>query len=651
MQSDLSPNGHHPLVTMLILSEKSLSAHSQRRYSLQDSGDGVLRLAPTTDSSRSCSGVPAGAWAAAAAFSPYQRLTRLLSELFVPRGKVADEYARFQFLDSVQATCSYLRGILTIHATLVGAGLGTDAAGATSATLSWILKDGTGMLGSLLFSYGFATSFDSEVKFWRLFADVINDIGLTMELLAPLAGPHWFLPVTCTANLCKSLCGVAAGATRVAISQHFACEGNVAEVQAKEGTQETAVSLLGLALGLLLSPYLNASFSLQAAAFAALTIIHVIANYYAVTCLALITLNRGRLLSMLCNSAQTSIGSDGVGTDDLGVQRRFKSSLVTAYAGRQQLALSPSLAVAMDPLVPIHIQSQIKSMWAGTGLDAVLASGAGGGGDPTPSEPCPIRLGCSWEVIAHTARQASEHQRRGSDSSKQLEDDWSRYVHVVSFSNSGDGNATMHCSSLADLFRSSSESRAACQGNGDDGAGSSAAGHLRQRKRRHSVTVVQNGDSNPMAVSRNGTQSSTAEAGRDGDAALAMLLAGGRPADGFIVVSSARGTGRVSSGFGQGQVAVGFLSGITARSKLAAYVAAWHVGRSSLGSEFASEPSMIVAGLHDLLTTGPATTHLKNQQRIAALDVIRQQLQCAGWNVDNEGLQLVDDGCRLNFQV
>ena len=39
---------------------------------------------------------------------------------------------------------------------------------------------------------------------------------------------------------------VTAGATRASITAHFALEGNLADVSAKEGAQETAVTLVGL---------------------------------------------------------------------------------------------------------------------------------------------------------------------------------------------------------------------------------------------------------------------------------------------------------------------------------------------------------------------------------------------------------------------
>lgn len=42
-----------------------------------------------------------------------------------------------------------------------------------------------------------------------------------------------------------SLPGVAGGATRAALTQHFALQGNAADVAAREASQETATTLIG----------------------------------------------------------------------------------------------------------------------------------------------------------------------------------------------------------------------------------------------------------------------------------------------------------------------------------------------------------------------------------------------------------------------
>ena len=58
----------------------------------------------------------------------------------------------------------------------------------------------------------------------------------------------------------NSLVGVAGGATRAALTEHQARRNNMADVSAKDGSQETAVGLISLLLGFLLTPQLDSFF-------------------------------------------------------------------------------------------------------------------------------------------------------------------------------------------------------------------------------------------------------------------------------------------------------------------------------------------------------------------------------------------------------
>uniref|UniRef100_A0AAV1UJ95 Protein root UVB sensitive/RUS domain-containing protein n=1 Tax=Peronospora matthiolae TaxID=2874970 RepID=A0AAV1UJ95_9STRA len=51
-------------------------------------------------------------------------------------------------------------------------------------------------------------------------------------------------------KLTPTLCGVAVGATRSSLVTHFAKRDNMADCAAKEGSQETAVKLCGLIVGI-----------------------------------------------------------------------------------------------------------------------------------------------------------------------------------------------------------------------------------------------------------------------------------------------------------------------------------------------------------------------------------------------------------------
>ena len=135
--------------------------------------------------------------------------------------------------------------------------MGNAQATATSAAIQWATRDGCGMIGGLWFSYSCSKSmyFDSHVKEFRLLADILNDAALFLDMLAPLLQQlrlntgavdlDYVLYASIAATLCRSMCGVAAGATKNAVTAHFA-KNNVADLSSKEGTQETLVSLVGM---------------------------------------------------------------------------------------------------------------------------------------------------------------------------------------------------------------------------------------------------------------------------------------------------------------------------------------------------------------------------------------------------------------------
>ena len=124
---------------------------------------------------------------------------------------------------------------------------------AVSATSQFILRDVFGSLGAVLFAASRGNSFDAYAKQYRLFADVMNNVGMALELLAPTLGQVYrqcaFLTLACLGSLARALCGVAAGATRTALTRHFAPQNNSTDVAAKEGSQETFASLVGAGVG------------------------------------------------------------------------------------------------------------------------------------------------------------------------------------------------------------------------------------------------------------------------------------------------------------------------------------------------------------------------------------------------------------------
>jgi hypothetical protein len=67
--------------------------------------------------------------------------------------------------------------------------------------------------------YCSSTRLDGNCKKWRLFADILNDMAMALELLVPMFLTY-STHILCIATALKSIVGVAGGATRAAITQH-----------------------------------------------------------------------------------------------------------------------------------------------------------------------------------------------------------------------------------------------------------------------------------------------------------------------------------------------------------------------------------------------------------------------------------------------
>ena len=225
------------------------------------------------------------------------KLLSLLKDIFLPQGypdSVSDDYMDYQIWDTLQELCSSLNGTLASHAVFKGMGVGDDKATALGATFSWLLKDGTGMVSNILFAWVKGTELDIDAKRWRLFADVVNDLAMMIDLLSPLAPSHFFTPLLCFTSICRSLVGVSGGCTRATIKQHQAKRNNAADVSAKDSSQAQLSNLIGLLLSFMVINIVSSSLLLTWCTFLLLAFLHLFFNYKACSCLVISTLNPSR---------------------------------------------------------------------------------------------------------------------------------------------------------------------------------------------------------------------------------------------------------------------------------------------------------------------------------------------------------------------
>ncbi|XP_054745217.1 RUS family member 1 [Anastrepha obliqua] len=228
-------------------------------------------------------------------------LFRFLQKIFLPKGypdSVSEDYAAYQVWDTIQAFCSTICGTLCTHAILKGIGVGNDNITAYSATVAWILKEGSGHLGRILFSWWQGSQLDVDSKKWRLRADFLNDLAMSIEIYVLPKYPNLSTQLLCVTSVIKAIVGVAGGATRAALTQHHAIRGNLADVASKDSSQETFVNLIASFIGLYLLTLIKSQ-SILYSVFIFVIIIHLYSNLKAVKAVCLRTFNESRYLITL----------------------------------------------------------------------------------------------------------------------------------------------------------------------------------------------------------------------------------------------------------------------------------------------------------------------------------------------------------------
>ncbi|KAL3102957.1 hypothetical protein niasHT_025865 [Heterodera trifolii] len=317
------------------------------------------------------------------------------AEVFLPQGypsTVSADYLDYQLYDTLQAFASSLNGTLATLAVLKGVGVGNEQATVLAAALTWILKDGVGMLARIAFAWAKGTRLDS---------DYIAFFGLIIPtLFYDLINPHFpsacFAPFACVASLLRSIVGVAGGATRMAIIRHQARRDNLADVAAKDGSQETLVNVLSLLFSLVLLPQVEGRPFTIWALFLLFTAVHLFANYRAVKCIQLETLNPNRLTLAVRHFIE-------YGTVPSIAECNRKEPILGTFAVRRNFGCPlAQLPANIGPLVAKTVNA--SSQTAATATD-VLLDHDGFAYKLSPATICVVESKCidSWLAIAEGA--------------------------------------------------------------------------------------------------------------------------------------------------------------------------------------------------------------------------------------------------------
>ncbi|KAK5116678.1 hypothetical protein LTR62_007352 [Meristemomyces frigidus] len=219
-----------------------------------------------------------------------------LLNMFLPAGyphSVTDDYLEYQIYDSLQAFASSIAGLLSSRAVLSSVGVGDSSASPTAALLLSIVQDSIGRLATIAFADRYGTALEPECKMYRLLADVLNDIAFVLDCMSPAFPKPLRVVILSFSSVLRALCGVAAGSAKASLSAHFARWGNLGELNAKDSSQETVISLLGSLAGSVVVYYITSPIATWTTLMLLLAI-HLETNRRAVRAVSMRTLNRQR---------------------------------------------------------------------------------------------------------------------------------------------------------------------------------------------------------------------------------------------------------------------------------------------------------------------------------------------------------------------
>ncbi|EME44750.1 hypothetical protein DOTSEDRAFT_130464 [Dothistroma septosporum NZE10] len=339
-------------------------------------------------------------------------------DVFMPVGfpnSVTHDYLEYQIYDSLQAFSSSIASLLASRAVLSSVGVGDADASPTAAILLSIFQTSAGRLATILFAHRLGTSLGPECKMYRLLADILNDTGFLLDMISVAFPKPISVIILSFSSILRSLCGVAAGSAKASLSAHFARWGNLAELNAKDSSQETVISLLGMWAGSVVISYITE----PTAAWTTLIVllaIHLETNRRAVRAVTMQTLNRQRATLMFHHlqrghvptpveiaSQERIFERDGVlrGNDDriLGHCAVGASTerLLKAVSGAQTSTKAfPSQGPAMQSILTVYEKSPYilwqdrRSLPGRSSLFIVLKKGA------TPPE----MLTAWWQALA-----------------------------------------------------------------------------------------------------------------------------------------------------------------------------------------------------------------------------------------------------------
>lgn len=170
---------------------------------------------------------------------------------------VTPDYYSFTAWRFFQRCVSATVGVFGTQALLLALGIKSGRLG-QAAAISWVLKDGLGRVGKMLWAGSVGRDFDVDPRRWRFRSALMYAAGNGLEIVTQIF-PASFLVVATGANTLKQVSMLTASATRNAMYRSFGGKAqNIANITAKGEAQIVVADLIGMTCGIQLSKALGA---------------------------------------------------------------------------------------------------------------------------------------------------------------------------------------------------------------------------------------------------------------------------------------------------------------------------------------------------------------------------------------------------------
>eukprot|EP00249_Psilotum_nudum_P011840 c23415_g1_i1 orf=838-2481(+) len=223
--------------------------------------------------------------------NPLADLAAFVRSCVVPEGypdSVSPSYAPYMQWRALKYFFGGAMSVFTTQSLLHAVGVSGSGAASTAVAVNWVIKDGAGRIGKMLFARH-GKKFDCDMKQLRFRGDLLMELGAGVELMT-VGVPHLFLPLACAANIAKNVAAVSSTSTRAPIYKAFARGENIGDVTAKGECISNIADLLGTGLGI----FISKSNPSLLAAFMVLSCGYLCCSYQEVKSVLLPTLNSAR---------------------------------------------------------------------------------------------------------------------------------------------------------------------------------------------------------------------------------------------------------------------------------------------------------------------------------------------------------------------